>query len=124
IGIGAWLTALSNLILAGAILASPARLVSPVWPLLYCIVLGVAFLYYWPTLLALVSRSAPARVNATLMGIAYMSIALANTLIGWIGSFYERMSPAAFWSLHAAIACTGGVLVLLCGARLTRALEQ
>ena len=123
IGVGAWLTALSNLILAGAILASPARLVSPVWPLLYCIVLGVAFLYYWPTLLALVSRSAPARINATLMGIVYMSIALANTLIGWIGSLYERMSPAAFWSLHAAIAATGGVLVLLCGARLTRALQ-
>jgi POT family proton-dependent oligopeptide transporter len=46
------------------------------------VILGIAFLYYWPTLLALVSRAAPARVNATMMGIAFMSLFLANVLIG------------------------------------------
>ena len=30
---------------------------TPVWPFLYCAGLGIAFLYYWPTLLALVSRA-------------------------------------------------------------------
>jgi proton-dependent oligopeptide transporter, POT family len=124
IGIGAWMAAASNLILvAAAAVAGEARM-SPVWPLCYAVALGVAFLYYWPTLLALVSRAAPPRANATLMGIAYMSLFVSNTLIGWIGGFYERMSPSAFWTMHAAIAAGGGTLIALFGRRLSRQLQS
>jgi hypothetical protein len=35
-----------------------------------------------------VSRAAPAKVNATLMGLAFMSLFVSNNLIGWIGGFY------------------------------------
>ncbi|MGE4072114.1 MAG: peptide MFS transporter [Lysobacterales bacterium] len=122
IGIGAWLAALSNLILVAAILIADGAPVHPVWPMLYCAGMGIAFLYYWPTLLALVSRTAPASVNATLMGVAFTTLFVANNLIGWIGGYYERMTPAQFWGLHAAIGATGGVLVLLFGGMLTRAL--
>jgi POT family proton-dependent oligopeptide transporter len=122
IGTGAWLAAASNLILVAAILASGGARIHPIWPFLYCAGQGIAFLYYWPTLLALVSRAAPAAVNATMMGFAFMSLFVANNLIGWIGGFYEKMTPAGFWTLHAAIAATGGLLVMLCGARLSRAL--
>jgi POT family proton-dependent oligopeptide transporter len=52
-------------------------------------------------------------------GIAYMSQFVSNTVIG---GFYERMSPIAFWTLHAAIAATGGLAVLLFGRRLGRVL--
>jgi POT family proton-dependent oligopeptide transporter len=62
-------------------------------------------------------------VNATLMGFAFMSLFIANNLIGWIGGFYEKMRPADFWAMHAAIAAGGGVLVLLFGRRLSRALQ-
>jgi proton-dependent oligopeptide transporter, POT family len=85
--------------------------------------MGVAFLYYWPTLLALVSRAAPARVNATMMGFVFLSLFLANNILGWIGGFYERMGPAPFWLLHAGIASMGGLLVLLFGRRLRRTLD-
>ena len=105
-----------------AILGSGAT-VHPIWPFLYSVGLGVSFLYYWPTLLALVSRAAPAKVNATLMGFAFMSLFISNNLIGWIGGFYEKMAPAEFWALHAAIAAGGGLLVTLFGRRLTRALQ-
>ena len=70
-----------------------------------------------------VSRAAPAKMNATLMGIAYMSLFVSNNLIGWIGRFYEKMSPAGFWTLHAAIAVGGGLLVALLGRRLARVLQ-
>ena len=123
IATGAWLSAASNGVLVGAILASGGAPVHPVWPLLYSAGLGIAFMYYWPTLLALVSRAAPARVNSTLMGLCYIVMGLANLLIGWIGGFYEKMSPAGFWTLHAAIGATGGVLVLLFGRRLNRLLQ-
>jgi POT family proton-dependent oligopeptide transporter len=123
IGLGAWLAAASNLFLIVPILAADGAAVHPVWPFLYCAGMGVAFLYQWPTLLALVSRTAPAQVNATMMGVAFMSLFVANNLIGWIGTHYERMTPAQFWTLHAAIGAAGGVLVLVFGGRLTRVLE-
>jgi POT family proton-dependent oligopeptide transporter len=93
-----------------------------VWPFLYCAGQGLAFLYYWPTLLALVSRAAPASVNATMMGFAFMSLFVANNLIGWIGRYYETMGPLAFWAMHAAIGATGGVLILVFGRALKRVL--
>ena len=123
IGMGAWISATSNLILVAAIFVSGDALVHPIWPFLYSATLGISFLYYWPTLLALVSRAAPAKVNATLMGLAFMSLFVSNNLIGWIGGFYEKMTPAGFWAMHAAIAAAGGLLVLLFGRRLSRALN-
>lgn len=123
IGIGAWIAAASHLILVAAIVSAKGARIHPIWPTLCAVGMGVAFLYYWPTLLALVSRAAPASVNATMMGIAFLSLFVANNIIGWIGGFYERMRPASFWLLHAAIACTGGVLILIFGRRLGRALD-
>ncbi len=123
IGIGAWLAAASYLILVVAIFVSGDALVHPIWPFLCNGLMGIAFLYYWPTLLALVSRAAPAKVNATLMGLAFMSLFISNNLIGWLGGFYEKMGPTRFWTMNAAIAAGGGLLVLLFGRRLGRALH-
>ena len=122
IGIGAWLAAASNLILVVAILGAGSAPVHAIWPFLYCAGQGIAFLYYWPTLLALVSRAAPAKVNATMMGLAFMSLFVSNNIIGWVGGFYEKMKPVEFWAMHAAIGAMGGLLVMLFGPRLSRAL--
>jgi POT family proton-dependent oligopeptide transporter len=108
IATGAWLTAAANLVLVAACMISPRT--SLVVPLLYDTLLGIAFLYYWPTLLALVSRAAPAQIKATLMGAVFLTLFVGNLVIGWLGSFYERMTPAAFWAMHAGIAALGGVL--------------
>jgi POT family proton-dependent oligopeptide transporter len=123
IGTGAWIAAVSNLILVASILVAGNSLVHPLVPFLYSAGLGISFLYYWPTLLALVSQAAPAKVNATLMGLVFMSLFVSNTLIGWIGGFYEKMTPAGFWAMHAAIAAGGGLLVMLFGRRLDRTLH-
>ncbi len=123
IGVGAWMSAASNLLLVAGIYLAGTGPVNPIWPVLYSALLAISFLYYWPTLLALVSQAAPAKVNATLMGFTFMSLFVSNTLIGWIGGFYEKMSPAAFWTMHAAIGAVGGLLVLLFGRRLGRALK-
>lgn len=123
IGVGAAIVCAGNLILAAATIAAAGTPINPVWPLLYFACMGIGFLFYWPTLLALVSRTAPAKVNATMMGVAFMSLFISNNLIGWIGGFYERMGPVGFWTLHAAISATGTLLVLVFGRSITRALQ-
>jgi POT family proton-dependent oligopeptide transporter len=123
IGTGAWIAAASNLILVFAIFVSDDAPINPIWPFLYSASLGISFIYYWPTLLALVSRAAPAKMNATLMGLTFMSLFISNSLIGWIGGFYEKMHPAEFWAMHAAIAAGGGLLVVLFGRHLSRVLH-
>ena len=122
IGIGAWIIAAANLMLAGSAWTAGSTPVSALWPILYFVFLGVAFLYYWPTLLALVSRAAPVKLNATMMGLVFTSMFVANVLIGWLGGYYERMTPAAFWGLHAGIAAVSGLLLLQFGGRLNRVL--
>ena len=62
-------------------------------------------------------------VNSFMMGIVFTSLFLGNILTGWTGSLYEKMSPTEFWALHAAIGATGGLLVLILGSRLQRALR-
>jgi POT family proton-dependent oligopeptide transporter len=121
IAVGCFLGCGANLVLAAACALSTR--VSAIAPIVYDVILGVAFLYYWPTLLALVSRTAPVRVKATLMGAVFLSLFVGNFLIGWIGGLYERMTPSEFWALHAGIAATGAIAALLLAAPLKRALE-
>jgi len=122
IGTGAWIACLANVLLViGCALTDRVPVLVPV---AYDVLLGVAFLYYWPTLLALVSRAAPPRVRATLMGTVFLSLFIANFIVGWLGGFYERLSPLQFWAMHAAIAAVGGVLVLIFGRRLERVLAR
>ena len=122
IATGSFIAGAANLVLVAAILLSPGRVLW-VWPVLYCAIQGVGFMYFWPTLLALVSRAAPAKINATMMGVSFLTLFVANKLIGRIGTYYEKMTPAAFWSLHAAIGAAGGLLMLLFGRAIGRALE-
>jgi POT family proton-dependent oligopeptide transporter len=122
IGVGAALASLANLVLAGAALL-PGR-VSPLFFVLYEVLLGVAFIWQWPTLLALTSRIAPQRLKSTLMGAAFLTLFAANMTIGRIGALYETMTPSAFWTLNAAIAATGAVAAFLLRKPLTRVFEE
>jgi POT family proton-dependent oligopeptide transporter len=122
IATGAMLAGIANLCLAVASLMS--RPVSALFPIAYEAIQGVAFLYYWPTLLALVSRASPHRLKATMMGCVFLSLFVSNTIIGWIGGFYEHMSPASFWAMQAGIAATGGILALLLKRWLDRELNH
>ena len=123
IGIGAAFMAGSALLLAfSASLAGNGR-TTVLLPFTAFALSGVAFLYYWPPLLALVSRAAPAKVNATMMGISYLTLFVANSLMGQIGGLYEKMTAIQFWMLNAGIASIGALIVLLFGKMLTRALS-
>jgi proton-dependent oligopeptide transporter, POT family len=123
IGTGAFICGGANLILVAAIAAYGSAKVLWVWPFLFCAIQGVGFMYFWPPFLALVSRAAPPKVNATMMGGAFLVLFVANNLIGWIGTYYEQLGPPAFWTLHAGIGAIGGVLAFVYAATLGRVLE-
>ena len=59
-----------------------------------------------------------------MMGVAFTALFVANLIVGWVGSFYEKMTPAQFWLLHAAIAAAGGVVIMIFGRILERALAD
>jgi POT family proton-dependent oligopeptide transporter len=122
-------------IATGAAIASAANLmlvlgcalfvrVPVLFPILYDVLLGIAFLYYWPTLLALVSRTAPPAIKSTMMGVAFLSLFLSNITIGRLGGLYEQMTPQSFWAMHAAIAATGALLATLLARPLGRILDR
>lgn len=123
IGIGSALSGVSALVMAlGALLAGPDGRTAVYWPLAGFAGMGIAFLYYWPVALALVSQAAPLKVNATMMGGAFLSLFAGSVIMGWVGSFYAEMDPAAFWALDAAFGLAGGLIVLVLGRPLSRAL--
>jgi POT family proton-dependent oligopeptide transporter len=62
-------------------------------------------------------------MNATMMGVTFLTLFVANNLIGRIGAYYEKMTPSAFWALHAAIGFGGGLLMLALARALGRILE-
>jgi POT family proton-dependent oligopeptide transporter len=123
-GIGSAIVGTSALLfVAGCLLAGGDGKASVIWPLLGFTGMGVGFLFYWPVLLALISQAAPAKINSTMMGVAFLSLFVASLLMGWVGSFYDQMTPAAFWSLDAGLGFAGALIVLILAPPLTRALE-
>jgi POT family proton-dependent oligopeptide transporter len=120
IAVGAAIASVANLLL---VIGCVAFVRVPVlFPILYNALLGVAFLYYWPILLALVSRAAPPAIKATMMGVAFLTLFVSNITLGRLGALYEVIGPTWFWALHAAIAAMGAVLALVLAKPLTRML--
>ncbi|MFT4198468.1 MAG: peptide MFS transporter [Pseudoxanthomonas sp.] len=98
--------------------------VAALWPVLFHFVAGLGYLCSAPVALALVSRAAPAAVNAMMAGAYYLGLFLAGFCSGWLGRFYETALQApAFWALHAAIGGAGTLLLLVLYRPLARRLE-
>lgn len=124
IGIGLAITGASALLLtAGCLLAGADGRVSVLWALAAWVGMGVGFMWYWPILLGVVSQAAPAKVNSTLMGACFLSLFVGVVTMGWVGTFYDQVSNAAFWTIDAGIAFAGALLVWLVLKPLRQVLE-
>lgn len=97
--------------------------VALIWPAAFHFICACAYLYAAPITLALVSRAAPASVNAMLVGSYYLALFAGGIVSGWLGRFFEVMSPAAFWLMHAAIVGFGAVLLMALRTTFIRALR-
>jgi len=83
------------------------------WAVGFHFVLNLGWIFFVPVMLGLYGRAAPKSVNAVMMGVNTLAVFLASTIGGRIGGFYEVMTPAAFWLLHAAITAAGALIFLL-----------
>ena len=109
--IGCAMMAAADALLALFAYAWPeAHSIGAFWGFGYFLLSSSAYLFVMPVLLAAVSRAAPARLTATLMGAAYAGLFVANLTAGWLARFYMPLGPVRFWGLHALIA-TAGVLI-------------
>jgi POT family proton-dependent oligopeptide transporter len=123
IGIGSAIIGASALFMAaGSLLLGPDGRTAVWWPLACFVGMGVGFIWQWPVTLALISRTAPAKINATMMGGAFIAAFIGSVLMGWLGSYYGEMHPATFWAIDAAIGFAGGLLILLIRKPLARGL--
>lgn len=83
------------------------------WPVMFHIVNSIGFAHTLPVALALFSKIAPRALNATVIGIYYLSFFLANKIVGIVGGWYSSMPTTQFWLLHVATAVVGLVAFLL-----------
>ena len=118
IALGCAACALGNLVLAGSAWVNDGVGTVPiVAPLAYLLLIDLAIVLVWPAGLSLITASAPARFTGLWVGIFYLHGFFANLWVGFGGAFYERMVPAQFWALHAALAAAGaGVALAAAGA--------
>ncbi|HZZ31195.1 MAG TPA: peptide MFS transporter [Phenylobacterium sp.] len=117
-GIGCLIFGASTLLLAVAGFAADASGRSPLlWAIAFHLTSNLGWLYFTPTMVAIFTRSAPAQVSATLVGVNMAATFFGSLISGRLGGLYESLTPAQFWSLHAAIVATGGMIFLVIGWR-------
>ncbi|HEX4848631.1 MAG TPA: peptide MFS transporter [Novosphingobium sp.] len=124
IAIGTGLTGIGAMILAaGSATQTGPDTINILWPILGYFTMGLAWMYYWPTTLSLVSRVAPPAVAATMVGGAFFSPFVAHTVAGMIGTRFDNMDPAAFWAMDGAIGLAGAVLLFALKNPINRVIE-
>jgi POT family proton-dependent oligopeptide transporter len=83
------------------------------WPVAFHFLNSIAFAHMLPVSLALFAKYAPKAINATIIGLYYLAFFAANTLVGYVGGFYETWPTTNFWLLHAGFAAGAGLCFLL-----------
>ncbi len=117
--------ALAPLVLAAACLVAARTGVKVSLPILimFHIVNGLAFVNIYPIGLALVSRTAPAGLNATMVGVFYLLFVGTNLMVGWLGALYGTVPNAIFWFLHAGLVALAALTLLALYRPLRHALD-
>lgn len=110
------------LLVIGEVLAGAGK-VALIWPVIFHFACAWAYLYAGPITLAVVSRAAPAPVNAMMLGSYYLSIFVGGIGSGWLGRFYEPLPGEWFWLIHSGVAASGAVLLLVFRGPLARAMR-
>ena len=111
--IGSFFTITGGLCLYVAALTQGDGKIGLFWPLMFHFFNSIGFACILPVSLALFSKIAPRRINATVIGLYYLAFFSANKMVGKIGQLYSTMDTPTFWLLHVASAAVGLVAFAL-----------
>ena len=59
------------------------------------------------------TKVAPARIVSMMMGVWFLANFIGNYMTGYLGTFYEKMPKAQFFTLMTGIAVTAGVILFI-----------
>ncbi|MFK0300530.1 peptide MFS transporter [Brevundimonas sp. NPDC090276] len=124
LAIGAVMTVVAFLLLAAAAQAAGGGKISLWWAVAFHIINSIGFAHLVPVALALYVRMAPQAVGATIVGIFYLHLFVANNLVGWVGTRLETMNADRFWLLHAVVVGVSAVILLALRGPVKRALAK
>ena len=91
----------------------PGEKIGLFWPVMFHIVNSIGFAHMLPVSLALFAKLAPKAINATIIGLYYLAFFAANSMVGWVGGWYETMPTTSFWLVHAGFAAVSGTIFVL-----------
>ncbi len=111
-------------LVAAAAFQAPGEKIGLFWPVMFHVLNSVGFAHILPVSLALFARVAPKAINATVIGLYYLAFFAANSLVGWIGGWFETMPVTTFWLLHVGSAAVGGIAFLAFKLLLSSRLER
>jgi proton-dependent oligopeptide transporter, POT family len=123
VAVGCAMYSAAFLLLTAGQLAAHGGQVALVWPVVFHFFTSLGYLYAAPVALALVSRTAPIAVNAMMVGAYYLGIFVGGLVSGRLARLYEPLQPPAFWAVHALVAVSGTVLIIVLRPWLVRALK-
>lgn len=123
LAVGCGLMAAACALLALAEWSSGPDSISLIWPVAFHCICAFAYLYSAPIALSLASRFAPESVNSMMVGGFYLAIFLGSTISGRLGVYYEQLSNASFWLLHAGIAFLGTIIFCIAAKKVIQILE-
>ncbi len=83
------------------------------WPVMFHVVNSIGFAHMLPVSLALFARLAPKQINATVIGLYYLAFFGANSMVGWVGGWFETMPVPQFWLMHMGFAAGAGAVFVL-----------
>jgi POT family proton-dependent oligopeptide transporter len=111
-------------LVAAAATQAPGGKIGLFWPFIFHILNSIGFAHMLPVSLALFARLAPKAINATIIGLYYLSFFAGNTIVGWVGGWYSTMDTVSFWLMHMGFAAASGTVFLLFKLLLSRRLMQ
>jgi len=92
---------------------APGDKIGLFWPVMFHVVNSIGFAHMLPVSLALFAKLAPKAINATVIGLYYLAFFAGNSMVGWVGGWYETMPITTFWLVHAGFAASSGAVFVL-----------
>ncbi|MGH7025805.1 MFS transporter [Brevundimonas sp.] len=111
LAIGAVVTVVAFLLLAAAAQSAGGGKISLWWAVAFHVLNSIGFAHLVPVALVLYVRMAPQAVGATIVGIFYLHLFVANNLVGWAGTRLETMTADRFWLAHAVVVGISAVIL-------------